>query len=591
MAVAASELKARSAVSLFDAALRLCRHSTALWTLSLPGGVAVAAAAISLLEASRERTGGWWPALLFTAAWFFRSACQGAASHWVHQLLVAQAEPTAAASARAALARVPSLFIATAVCAVGYAITTVMTLGIGAFFFSANLVIYAAAMQGKGHPLEVWNTANRLLGPARRSANSVRLCLWSELILIVNLHLGAQVVLFLLQRLAGLDLTFADRYASLDNPSWIVAVVSVSFALLEPLRAALAALLLFDGRVRQEGLDLVSALQQLPTRKLARAAVAALLFAAGPQARGAALSAEELTAQTRRVVTACKIDLPDLNERLRPVEQLDADQRRSYRRFVERLEWLSEDDDCERALDLLHRGLAEVRRTGVVQAATAGGRARAILQRPEFQRPAPAPVEVEDDEESFWDRLWKRISDWLRELFKPQQRAPVLDVPTGQGGQIASLVLAGLLLVGCGIAIALLIRYRPRQAVVDAVLIDAMSQESGPQGESALSRAPEGWAQLADQLAARGQYREAIRGLYLASLSQLHKDGALDYDPSLTNWDHVRRYKGPDEHRPPFRELTVRFDYAFYGHAPCTAEGYQEVRALCRPILEREAAA
>jgi len=109
--------------------------------------------------------------------------------------------------------------------------------------------------------------------------------------------------------------------------------------------------------------------------------------------------------------------------------------------------------------------------------------------------------------------------------------------------------------------------------------------------ENALSRPPEGWAALADELAARGQYREAVRGLYLAALSRLHREGALDYDASLSNWDHVRRFKGPQAWKPPFREITLRFDFIFYGNVGGTAEGYRDFRALSRPLLDPAAPA
>ena len=61
---------------------------------------------------------------------------------------------------------------------------------------------------------------------------------------------------------------------------------------------------------------------------------------------------------------------------------------------------------------------------------------------------------------------------------------------------------------------------------------------------SALARAPESWAGLADVLAREGKFREAIRHLYLATLSRLHRDGAIDYDPAKSNWDYFRGFKG-----------------------------------------------
>jgi hypothetical protein len=48
----------------------------------------------------------------------------------------------------------------------------------------------------------------------------------------------------------------------------------------------------------------------------------------------------------------------------------------------------------------------------------------------------------------------------------------------------------------------------------------------------------------------------------------------------------VRRYKGPPPWKPPFRELTLRFDFVFYGNVGATAEGYRDFRTLSRPLLD-----
>ena len=102
---------------------------------------------------------------------------------------------------------------------------------------------------------------------------------------------------------------------------------------------------------------------------------------------------------------------------------------------------------------------------------------------------------------------------------------------------------------------------------------------------NALSRPPEGWAHLADELAARGEYREAVRSLYLALLSRLHRDGVIHYDTTLSNWDYLRQFRSRREWVPSFRELTRRFDFAWYGNLPVGADGYHAFRALCAPML------
>jgi len=132
----------------------------------------------------------------------------------------------------------------------------------------------------------------------------------------------------------------------------------------------------------------------------------------------------------------------------------------------------------------------------------------------------------------------------------------------------------------------LLIAGRSRSVANAGVeVITTADPELAVDPRSALSRAPEGWAGLADELAARGEFREAVRSLYLALLSKLHRLGAIDYDPAYSNWDYFRGFKGRGEWLPPFKELTLRFDFAYYGHLPVDVAGYRTFRTLTQPLL------
>ncbi|HEY8210113.1 MAG TPA: DUF4129 domain-containing protein [Myxococcaceae bacterium] len=611
MAIAATELRPRSAVALFDAAVRLAARSTGLWALTLPGGAAVTAAAIHYLDTYRGGDDTWGPALWLTGAWFFRGLCQGAASHWAQQLLVGPGEASAARSFLAALKRLPSLIIATVVLGAVAWLSATLTLGVGVFFFSAHLAGYAAVMQGKGHPVAIWATANKLLGPARRTANMVRICLWSQWVLAINLHLGTLLGLELAETLLGLEVSFANRYASTDNPAWILTVLALTFALVEPVRAALGTLLLLDGRVRQEGLDLLSAVEQLPSRaRPARpaAAVALVLLCAlgAPDARAQddgddeaprPATANQLTTHTLQLAKDCEVQADEVRPQLRALSRLDGGQRLAYQRFLDRLGWYVDDGECDDARTLLFHALDQVnlaaeQKTGQGPE-SASVRARAILDRPEFQQPPPRKAKPKEEpgptEETAWNRFWRRMGEWLREFLRPRRDVQPREVDLSPGGgEVMANGLAVVLVAAVLAVLAWLVLRRPRRAGNADPEPDVVSSPLAPPGvqESALSRPPEGWAALADELASKGQYREAVRGLYLAALSRLHREGALDYDPSLSNWDHVRRYKGPPPWKPPFRELTLRFDFVFYGNVGGTAEGYRDFRALSRPLLD-----
>jgi hypothetical protein len=610
MAVSALELRPRGAVAILDAALRLCSRNTGVWALTLPAGALVTAAVLHLVDAVMRRQELALPTLWLTLAWFARGLLQGAACHYVQELLLGQQEPRVFASLRAALGRLPSLMIAVAFLFVFNLLSVSLSLGLAFFLLSAHLVGYAATMQGKGSPLRLYGLCSRLLGPARANATGVRLMLLVQALTFLNLHIATNVLFFLGRKLLAIDLTFAERFASLDNPIWLIFLAAATFTLFEPIKAASATLLLVDGRVRQEGLDLLAAVQQLPTRGRARAgarsaAVLLLCFLLGgttAQAQGASeLSRSQLRQRLESVADDCGYEGRELEPGLDAAESLSTAEAAKLGRLLRTVEGHAYDlEDCVSAMRELQQGLTLARQTAALEKAApdaraASARAKDILSRPEFAVAPPKDAkegeELEPSEPPGW---WKRFMDWLEKwlenLFK-RERQPV-QPPTSltpvSGASAANalvVILIGAVLV---VLVAVLLRaFGQRQqqesAQLEVSTLDSAALAQDPM--NALARPPEGWAHLADELASQGQYREAVRSLYLALLSRLHREGAILYDSTLSNWDYLRQFKGRREWLPPFRELTRRFDFAWYGNLPVGADGYRDFRALTQPIL------
>ncbi|MBN8466593.1 DUF4129 domain-containing protein [Corallococcus exiguus] len=624
MAVSALELRPRGPVALMDAALRMCARDAGVWALTLPGGAAVVAALLHLVDAVDHGRSPTLPALYVTLAWFLRGVGQGAACHYVQEVLLgAKAEPSVRQSLRAAMERLPSLFIAVAYLAFFNVLTLTFSLGIALFLLSAQGVGYAATMQGRGSPLKLYAVGSRLLGPSRGTATAVRWLMGVQVLVFLNLHVGLNTLLYLGRQLVGIDLTFAERFASLDNPPWLVFLAATTFALFEPLRAATSTLLLVDGRVRQEGLDLLAAVQQLPERSAQRGVLAskgvaaALLLATGlllavpapvEAAPEAASPVDRKALRTRLEKVATECELPEQVEgtALKDFDALNARETVKLERFVRRLEQLAYDDeDCETAAVAMENGLAQVTATAEAQARAdaraATDRVRAILARPEFQeRPEKAPAEPKEEEvppsePSWWRRFIDKLGEWLRDFFKrnnprPQSHDTALPLSGGAAANALVVMLVALTLAVLGVVVVNVLRRKREKSgpALEVSTMDAAALAGSP--DHALSRPPEGWAHLADALAAKGEYREAVRNLYLALLSRLHRDGAIHYDETLSNWDYLRAFRGRPEVKAPFRELTRRFDFAWYGNVPVSADGYTEFRAITAPLLAAPAA-
>ena len=197
MAVDALELRPRNAVALFDAAVRLCATTSGVWALTLPAGALLVATLFSLVESIRRHEPLLIPVALWTLAWVLRALSQGAACHYVEQQVLGTNAPSVHTALLAALKRAPGLVIAAAVMAVINVCLWVFTLGIGFLFVGAHAAGYATTMRGQGSALGLYGTCARLLGPTRHIAPWIRVCGSSQLILGINLHLMAQVLLSL----------------------------------------------------------------------------------------------------------------------------------------------------------------------------------------------------------------------------------------------------------------------------------------------------------------------------------------------------------------------------------------------------------
>lgn len=647
MPVPAIELKPRTAMALFDSAIRLCARSSGVWALTLPGGALVVWAVLELVEAITRRQDLLLPSALFAAAWTARGFFMAAACHYVDEQVLGATPPSTWRSLKAALGRAPSVIITAVYLPLFTVLTLTFTAGLAYFFLSAHLVGWAVIMKGKGHPLALYGTCARMLGPARGNASTVRWLFMAILLVGLNLHIGANFLIYLGRKLVGLDLTYAQRFASLDNAEWITVVAALALTLFEPLRAAIASLMLIDGRVRQEGLDLLAAVEQLPKRRTARKPAAAALvvlallgvFAPSPALAqdddededwteepggvvGGMVGGDEVEAVEERlesdgpvealrpkpgatvperlqsVARACGYHGPELEAVQSGAGALTGADQAALGRMVDDLElfaWTWQ--DCETVRQKLDQQLSHTAQSverARAQAAQppAAERAQQILTRPEFV-PLPERVEAleepeEEDPNGFWARFEKWWREFLEKLLK-EERETNINPPSGIGGGAGAANLIAVMLIAAVVVLVivlLVLAFRGKsEERQDAEVESAALDPAKVDPQSALSRPPEGWASLADELAAAGNYRDAVRSLYLALLSRLHRLGAIDYDPTLSNWDYLRQFRGHGEWKPAFRQLTLRFDFAWYGQEAVTRDGYLGFRALVEPML------
>lgn len=182
-----------------------------------------------------------------------------------------------------------------------------------------------------------------------------------------------------------------------------------------------------------------------------------------------------------------------------------------------------------------------------------------ILKRREF-RSARAPTR----DETIWDRLrewaWKSIS----RLFSNVEGHPRLTMILIWGVVMAlGLIFLGWLIYSFpNLSLAKLSSRR-----VPAEVDSAAPAENW-----------RAWVEHARAAAARGEYRDAVRLIYGASLRRLGEAGTWQVDPARTHREYVRLVP-EGSFRRPLIAITTCFESVWYGQARASAVDYEAVLA------------
>jgi len=97
------------------------------------------------------------------------------------------------------------------------------------------------------------------------------------------------------------------------------------------------------------------------------------------------------------------------------------------------------------------------------------------------------------------------------------------------------------------------------------------------------------WLEMANQLAAEGRHREAVRCLYIACLLRFDEFRIARFDRRQTNWEHLARIEANPEYPNDinFRIITQRFDRIWYGYQIKGASDFAEFQTAYQQVLDR----
>ena len=200
-------------------------------------------------------------------------------------------------------------------------------------------------------------------------------------------------------------------------------------------------------------------------------------------------------------------------------------------------------------------------------------------------------------------RVQEDFADWLKELFGNKSDTDeskvswLLNIGLAEG--IFLFLLSGVLIT---VLIMLLKWLRSRQRLITVTSKDAVriSVDVHDQSVSPDALPPDEWLDLASFLVAQGNYRAAIRALFLGVLAKLGESGLVTLRAYKSNYDYRReleiRARNQMEIIDSFKWLCRLMECTWYGFVPVTEQMWKEyqlkstgLQCECNPDSEEDA--
>lgn len=186
-----------------------------------------------------------------------------------------------------------------------------------------------------------------------------------------------------------------------------------------------------------------------------------------------------------------------------------------------------------------------------------------VMSRPEFKK-----RQVEED--------WRvRLLQWLREKLG-------FLLPHGTTEAIGNLV--GWILYGLAGVTLVAILFVLVRAALPLLTRDRRTAQGQAPSVPREPETQETLLALADARTRAGDLRGAVQAIFRWMLLGLNRSGRLEYDPALTNREHLTRLKAEAGVRAAFEQLSSQFELIWYGFHPVAPEELAAFRAECQHL-------
>jgi hypothetical protein len=353
--------------------------------------------------------------------------------------------------------------------------------------------------------------------------------------ILVVIYLGPS----LLKTLFDYETLFSRSPWAAFNTTLLMSVLTVSWLGWDPLVKAVHVIRVFKGEGRESGADLLARLRHVSQRMAGAAMLVLGLLSMAANAAEPSLNGDEAV-----IVSGSERSPVTTQELNRSIDEVLRQRRYSWR--IPRGAFVKDDR------------------------ATEAGGWRHWLR-------------------SFADSIGsaaKRVARWIADLFQLKGRnSNSSNISFADAATVLKWVLILLIAVVLGALVWLLVKawiQRPRVVGAAADATPAIPDVSD-ENVGADQLPEDGWMRLAVDLMGKGDFRLALRALYLASLAHLAQREFIRLARHKSNRDYLRevhrRARALPEISAAFSTNVGAFDRVWYGRHPATGELVQEFRA------------
>ncbi|SOD20221.1 DUF4129 domain-containing protein [Pedobacter xixiisoli] len=169
---------------------------------------------------------------------------------------------------------------------------------------------------------------------------------------------------------------------------------------------------------------------------------------------------------------------------------------------------------------------------------------------------------------SWWDRFWRNFWDWINRLFGQRES-------TSSGPSMWPSILKYGAMAICIVLVVFIIF---KLAGVDFKWFAGKSKAVDVPYDESLENIHE--ISFEDEISntlQKGNYRLAVRLLYLQTLKHLSDREIIDWQPNKTNVAYVREMQG-EKGEEAFANLTYQFEYIWYGDFPVDRTAFAQIQ-------------